>query len=415
MIDRRAFLSLLAGAAVVPRGAAAQSQKLALYASVGKDLTHYDVDVAAARLVKRGSVALPGGVQYAWPHASRRFLYVASSNGGPAAAGGTHHVSAFRIDPASGALGPHGEPVALRSRPIHLATDIPSDHVLIAYNNPSALTVHRIGSDGMLGGEVEQAAPVDAGIYAHQVRVTLNNRLAVLAARGNDAAGGRPEDPGALKIFGLKSGLLTSPSTVAPAGGYGFGPRHLDFHPSRPWMYVSLERQNQIWLFAIDGDRVRPEPLFKRDTLKTRNPPTRQFAGTIHVHPNGRFLYGVNRADATIDVGGKRVFTQGENTIVVCAIDERSGEPTPVQHADTRGIHARTFHIDPSGRLLVAANLRPLLVKDGVTLRNVSAGLSVFRIGDDGMLAFVRKYDVDVGADTLFWMGMVGLPQATPA
>jgi 6-phosphogluconolactonase len=33
----------------------------------------------------------------------------------------------------------------------------------------------------------------------------------------------------------------------------------------------------------------------------------------------------------------------------------------------------------------------------------------VFRIGDDGKLAFVRKYDVDVGNNTMFWMGMVQL------
>jgi hypothetical protein len=33
----------------------------------------------------------------------------------------------------------------------------------------------------------------------------------------------------------------------------------------------------------------------------------------------------------------------------------------------------------------------------------------VFRIGDDGMLAFARKYDIDVGDKTMFWMGMVPL------
>jgi len=39
----------------------------------------------------------------------------------------------------------------------------------------------------------------------------------------------------------------------------------------------------------------------------------------------------------------------------------------------------------------------------------VPASLAVFRIGDDGKLGFVRKYDVDVGDRTLFWMGMVQL------
>jgi hypothetical protein len=37
----------------------------------------------------------------------------------------------------------------------------------------------------------------------------------------------------------------------------------------------------------------------------------------------------------------------------------------------------------------------------------VPARLSVFRIGDDGRLAFARAYDVDVGERTMWWMGMV--------
>ena len=42
-------------------------------------------------------------------------------------------------------------------------------------------------------------------------------------------------------------------------------------------------------------------------------------------------------------------------------------------------------------------------------MRQVPACLSMFRIGHDGKLAFVRKYDVDVGNTTMFWMGMVQL------
>ena len=55
------------------------SQKVALYANVGADLTHYDLDIAGAELIKRETITLPAGVQYAWPHASRRYLYVATS------------------------------------------------------------------------------------------------------------------------------------------------------------------------------------------------------------------------------------------------------------------------------------------------------------------------------------------------
>ena len=108
MFSRRTFLSLVAGGMAAPGFASAQpaSQKVALYANVGADLTHYDVDVAAAELTKRGTVTLPAAVQYAWPHASRRYLYVASSSSAPGygTQGTEHHVTAFAIDPSTGAL-----------------------------------------------------------------------------------------------------------------------------------------------------------------------------------------------------------------------------------------------------------------------------------------------------------------------
>ena len=66
-------------------------------------------------------------------------------------------------------------------------------------------------------------------------------------------------------------------------------------------------------------------------------------------------MYCVNRADTTTEVEGKRVFVGGENTLAVFyAIDQATGEPTPIQHIDTRGVHCHYFHIDPSGRMLVA-------------------------------------------------------------
>ena len=34
---------------------------------------------------------------------------------------------------------------------------------------------------------------------------------------------------------------------------------------------------------------------------------------------------------------------------------------------------------------------------------------SVLRMGEDGKLTFVRKYDIDVGDKTMFWMGMVAV------
>ena len=119
--------------------------------------------------------------------------------------------------------------------------------------------------------------------------------------------------------------------------------------------------------------------------------------------------YGANRADTTAEFEGKKVFIGGENTIATYMINQETGEPTLIDHTETHGIHCRTFHIDPSGRLLVAAHIRPLLVREGANVHQVPACLSVLRIGNDGKLDFVRKYDVDVGNNTMFWMGMVQL------
>ena len=149
MLGRETFLSLVAGSIAMPRlVAAAQeaSRRVALYANVGADLTRYEVDVENAALTKRETITLPAGVQYAWPHASRRYLYVATSSSasGYGAAGTDHHVTALRIDPASGALTRHGESIRLPTRPIHMTTDIPSEFILVAFNNPSAVLVYRV-------------------------------------------------------------------------------------------------------------------------------------------------------------------------------------------------------------------------------------------------------------------------------
>jgi 6-phosphogluconolactonase len=166
-----------------------------------------------------------------------------------------------------------------------------------------------------------------------------------------------------------------------------------------------------MYMFRMENGKINLEIAYRAETLaEPNNIRARQAAGTVHVHPNGRFVYGANRAEATTEFQGKQVFKGGENSIVVYAIDQSTGEPTPMQHIETQKIHPRTFHIDPSGRMLVAQHNLPVNVREGDAITTVPAGLSVFRVGDDGKLTLVRKYDIDVGDKTMFWMGMVPLP-----
>jgi 6-phosphogluconolactonase len=389
--------------------------KAVFYQSIGPELARYDIDIEGAALTRRDAVATPGAnVQYVWPHPSNKFLYVVSSDGGPGTIPGTKHIAtAFRIDPPSGALTPHGGTIPLPSRPVHCSVDRSGEYLLTAYNYPSNITVHRIKPDGTLGDPVAPREQPDVGIFAHQVLTTPGNQTAIMVTRGNNPEGAKPEDPGALKIYGFKDGVLSNLASIARDNGLGcglgFGPRHFDIHPTKPWLFLSVERQSELHVYRLNDDgTLPPDALFIKNALidRTNNVPT-QMAGAIHVHPNGRFVSLTNRNSGTEEVGGQKVWKGGENNVATFAIDQVTGEPTLIQNIEAHTIHLRTFAIDPTGKLLIAASILPMAMRDGST---VPAALVLYRIGADGKLTFARKYDVDTGRFMQFWTGIVTLP-----
>jgi hypothetical protein len=78
------------------------------------------------------------------------------------------------------------------------------------------------GATGELRGQENVPGELDAGIYAHQVRVDPSNRSANVVARGNPPAGDKKENPGGLKVHRYQDGVLVNPGSVAPGGGLTF-------------------------------------------------------------------------------------------------------------------------------------------------------------------------------------------------
>jgi 6-phosphogluconolactonase len=389
--------------------------RAALYAGVGEELLAFGLDVERATLTRQSSISLPGFVQEAWAldfgramaSARPRFLYVAWSNGGASyngsgveARGDRHGITAFRIE-ADGSLRQQGSPATLRSRPIHVTGDGTGRHLLVAYNDPSGVSAHALNPDGSIGGEVPQRTSIDPGVYAHQVRVLPSNRAVVLVTRGNEPTASSREDPGALKVFRYDAGALSREISIAPQNGVGYRARHLDFHPTRPWVFLSLESQNQLQVYRRTDEGIEATPLFTVSTLSDGGKSSQgQTTSTVHVHPSGQFVYVGNRGTPTI---GRR------NEIAVFRINQATGEPTLVQNADTHGFTPRTFSVDRSGRLLVVGNQSSVSVRDGNSTTEVPANLAVFRIGSDGLLTFVARHDVAAGRKPLWWMGIVAL------
>lgn len=410
MLNRRHATAFLGAALAWPARAAAAVQPF--YSAVGRDLAWHAFDTRTGALTRMGSVTLPANVQYAWPDPTRRFLYVSASLTGPAPDPGNHLLQAFRVG-MDGALTAHGPAVKLKYRPINNTLDTTGRFLLVAYNLPASITVHRLNADGTIGEEVPQDAPLDTGIYVHQVRAVPGGRTVVLVTRGNDPRPGRPEDPGALKVFSFRDGKLANLQSLAPHGqGLGFGPRHLDFGGNH--VFISLERENSLCVYGLNSDgSFGPEPLFLKSSLTDPDAKAKypgQTAGAIHVHPNGRFVYQTNRGSRTMDFNGHKVSNGGLNDIAVWKIDAATGEPTRIQNIDAHGFEPRTFSITPDGQWLIAASQLGLDVRQGDTVRAVSAGLAVYRIGADGRLTFRYKQDVDTSGGTQFWCGFLTMP-----
>ena len=212
-------------------------------------------------------------------------------------------------------------------------------------------------------------------------------------------------------MFRYDDGKLTNPVSIAPSRGLGFRSRHLDFHPTLPWVFLTLESQNTLDVFKRRDDATLDgEPLFSKNTLAGAGGVSPgQAASSVHVHPNGQFVYVANRASGTTEFNGTPVFAGGANDIAVFRINQETGEPSLIQNVDTRGLTPRTFGIDPSGRILVVGNQTTLRVREGDNVKTVPPNLAVFRIQTDGRLDFVRRYDVAVGQKPLWWMGLVAL------
>ncbi|MEO8623367.1 MAG: beta-propeller fold lactonase family protein [bacterium] len=384
-----------------------------LYASVGPELTWYDMDASNAQLTRRGSVKLPANVQNAWPSASRRWLYAAWSDGGPGITGTRHGVSAFAIDGTSGALTRIGTDAPLPSRPIHLIGNSAGTYMFVAHNVPSGVTVLALRENGEIERVVTQSPSVEVGNFAHQVRVDASDNSIFVVTRGVPATSTMPEQPGAVKQFHVRDGALSLVKTTAPAGGFGFQARNLDFHPAKPWVYLALEQQNALQMFELAGDgSLASEPRFTASTLDTPVAEgVSQTVGAIVMHPSGRHVYVINRAGGTRAFKGSRVSAGGLNTIAVFAIDDASGKPTRIANTPTRGFSVRTFGLDAAGRWLAVGNQSAMSVAEGDSVRVTPASIALFRIGSDGLPAFERKFDVETNAEkNLLWVGFVPMP-----
>ena len=270
---------------------------------------------------------------------TRRFLYAVNElKSYEEKPSGT--VSAFAVEPETGALALLNKRLTHGTDPCHVLVDRKGEYVFVANFMSGSLCVLPVLGDGSLGAPSDfiqhQGASIDPvrqrGPHAHSVTLDPANRFAFVPDLGLDRL--------MIYRFDRERGKL-EPSVVPWLKGKpGAGPRHLAFHPGGRFAFLINELDSTLAALSYDARRGS----FREGQIVSTLPDDFQGANScaaIQVSPSGSFVYGSNR---------------GHDSLVIHRIDQRTGRLTYVGHASSRGKMPRHFGIDPSGKFLLVAN-----------------------------------------------------------
>jgi 6-phosphogluconolactonase len=119
----------------------------------------------------------------------------------------------------------------------------------------------------------------------------------------------------------------------------GSGPRHLVFHPKKPYAYLIEELSGTVDVFRYNHGMLKP---IQRISTHPSDFTGQKGSADIHITADGRFLYASNRGDA--------------NSIAIFSIDTATGKLKNRGFQSVMGKTPRNFIIDPTGHYLLVAN-----------------------------------------------------------
>lgn len=217
--------------------------------------------------------------------------------------------------------------IDLAMDPCYVSCDRAGQFVLTAYYAAGACMVHAIDAQGRLAITPHQHIPTAP--HAHCIQTDPTNHYAYL-----------PHTVPANQILQYRfevGTLIPLQPSKAPVEE-GVGPRHYDYHPVLPRVYVSNEQGSSVSTYALDGQTGQLTLLQTLSTLP-RGWEGRNTCAQIHLAPQGKWLYVSNRGHDSL-----AIFRVDEETGLLEAVGQQPTEPIP-----------RVFGIEPSGNYLYAA------------------------------------------------------------
>ncbi|VFP77769.1 beta-propeller fold lactonase family protein [Buchnera aphidicola] len=82
---------------------------------------------------------------------------------------------------------------------------------------------------------------------------------------------------------------------------YNSGPRHITFHPLRPYLYSINELSGTIDVWFINDKLIKLQ-IIQSISLMSQSSICSSWSSDIHVHPTGNYLYACDRANSIISL-----------------------------------------------------------------------------------------------------------------
>jgi 6-phosphogluconolactonase len=269
-------------------------------------------------------------------HPNGKTVYAVNENGGAKPG----ELSSFSFDQKTGKLKFLNKQPTGGDHPCYVSIDKTGKWAAVANYSGGNLAVFPINSDGSLAPHAQLIQHEGRGAdpkrqekaHVHSTVFSPDNKFLMVQDLGLDKIV-------VYKFDATKKEPLTHDSTLDTKVDAGSGPRHLAFHPTRPFAYVIEELSGTVRAFSVSGGK-----LTAIQSLSSHPPGFNGQKGSadIHVSPDGGFLYASNRGSS--------------NTIAIYKIHDENGTLSTIGFQSTMGVHPRNFMMDPVGRYLLVAN-----------------------------------------------------------
>ena len=374
----KSILRGIAMAAMISAAGAAPAATF-VYVSNAED---GDIGVYAMKadgtLEPRGRIAAAKTVMPMAVSPDKRFLY-AHSRSKP------YSFHAYSIDGKTGALKLVATSPAAESFP-YISLDRTGRFLFGASYAGAVVSLNAVGKDGRVAEKPIQVIPV--GRNAHSIRIDATNRFVFTPTLGSDQI--------FQFRFDTKSGKLASNTPAIVPMKAGTGPRHIIISKDNKFAYLLSELVATVTTLSLDvktglltevsvASALPPDsklvPGAPRGGVGAPGgPPPRDtsndiWASDLHLTPNGKFLYALERTG---------------NQIGAMSVDAATGKLTYLSTTPTEK-QPRGFQIDPSGKYMVVTGEK-------------SETLSVYSIGDNGALSLPKQYPTGKGSN---WVEIV--------